>query len=217
MECPKCGAEIDKNAMVCPNCKKVLKIVCPVCRTVNTKNVCRKCGEILVTKCSRCGKINQTKNKKCVKCGFSTEISAVQSESNLDTFALVRIDFPNSDLVKSALGSNKLFTKFRSNFDNMILNSLKEFKVRRQIINNDIYIIRFNKDYTLSSSSASAMKAVTELVNLITRINVRLLKKKNVGLKCNFTIMKRDADKNPYDIDSGFQANMVSQGSALKV
>lgn len=216
MECPKCGAEIDKNAMMCPNCKKVLKIVCPVCRTVNTKNVCRKCGEILVTKCSRCGKINQTKNKKCVKCGFSTEISAVQSESNLDTFALVRIDFPNSDLVKSALGSNKLFTKFRSNFDNMILNSLKEFKVRRQIINNDIYIIRFNKDYTLSSSSASAMKAVTELVNLITRINVRLLKKKNVGLKCNFTIMKRDADKNPYDIDSGFQANMVSQGSALK-
>ena len=45
MECPKCGAEINKNAMVCPNCKKVLKIVCPVCKTINTKNTCKKCGE----------------------------------------------------------------------------------------------------------------------------------------------------------------------------
>ena len=216
MECPKCGAEIDKNAMVCPNCKKVLKIVCPVCRTVNTKNVCRKCGEILVTKCARCGKINQTKNKKCVKCGYSTEISAVQGESNTDTFVLLRIDFPNSDVVKAALGSNKLFTKFRSNFDNMILNCLREYRVRRQVVKGDVYLIRFNKDYTLSSSAASAMKAVVELVNLITGINIRLLKKKNVGLKCNFTLMKRDADKNPYDISSGFNANMVYQGTPAK-
>ena len=57
MECPKCGAEIDKGALVCPNCKKVLKIICPVCKTVNTKNVCKKCGEVLVTKCAKCGKI----------------------------------------------------------------------------------------------------------------------------------------------------------------
>jgi predicted amidophosphoribosyltransferase len=40
MECPKCGMEISDNAMVCPNCKKVLKIICPVCRTVNEKNIC---------------------------------------------------------------------------------------------------------------------------------------------------------------------------------
>ena len=77
MECPKCGAEIDKGALVCPNCKKVLKIICPVCKTVNTKNVCKKCGEVLVTKCAKCGKINLLKNEKCVKCGYSNEISAV--------------------------------------------------------------------------------------------------------------------------------------------
>ena len=78
MECPKCGAEIDKSAMVCPNCKKVLKIICPECRTVNAKNTCKKCGKILVVKCAKCGKINLTKNSKCVKCGYSTEMSAVQ-------------------------------------------------------------------------------------------------------------------------------------------
>lgn len=212
MECPKCGAEIDKNAMVCPNCKKVLKIVCPVCRTVNTKNICKKCGEILVTKCNRCGKINLTKNPKCIKCGYSNEISAVQGESNTDTFALLRIDFPNRDVIKSVLGSNQLFTKFFANLDNLIVNYLNSLHVRRQVVKGGTYIIRFNKDYTFSSSSNSVILATIEILNLITRINVKLLKKKNVALKCNFTIMKRDADKDPYDIDSGFQANMVYQG-----
>lgn len=212
MECPKCGAEIDKNAMVCPNCKKVLKIVCPVCRTVNTSNVCRKCGQVLVTKCSKCGKINLTKKSKCIKCGFSNEISAVQEESNTEDFAVLRIDFPNSDVVKSALGSNKLFSKFRSNFDNLILNELKPLKIRRQIVNGDVYVIRFNKDYTFTSSANTLMTVLIKFINLITRINVKLLKKKNVALKCNFTIMKRHSDGNPYDIDSGFKANMVYQG-----
>ena len=213
MECPKCGAEINKNAMVCPNCKKVLKIVCPICRTVNTQNVCKTCGEILVTKCAKCGKINLLKNKKCVKCGYSNEISAVLGESNTDSFAIVRIDFPNSDVVKAKLGSTKLFQKFRKKFDELIANYTNSINVRRQVVNNDIYIIRFNKDYTLSASANSAIKATISLLNIITKLNVKLLKKKGVALKCNFTIMKRDADKNPYDIDSKYQANMVYQSS----
>ena len=211
MECPKCGAEIDKNAMVCPNCKKVLKIICPVCRTVNTKNTCRKCGEILVTKCAKCGKINLTKNPKCVKCGYPTEISALQGESNTETFAVLKIEFPNSDVVKAKLGSNQLFTKFRANLDNLIASYLSSLDVRRQIVKGGIYIIRFNKVYTLSASANSAIMATIEILNLITKLNVKLLKRKDVALKCNFTIMKRDADKNPYDIDTGFQANMVYQ------
>ncbi len=213
MECPKCGAEISKGAMVCPNCKKVLKIVCPVCKTVNTKNTCRKCGEILVTKCAKCGKINLMKNEKCIKCGFSNEISAVMGEANTDKFAVVRIDFPNSDVVKAKLGSNQLYQKFRTNFDALIAAYVNSIGVRRQIINNDVYIIRFNKDYTLSASANSAILATIELVNLITKLNVKLLKKKGVGLKCNFTIMQREAEQNPYDIDTKFHANMVYQSS----
>lgn len=211
MECPKCGAEIDKNAMVCPNCKKVLKIICPVCRTINIKNACRKCGEILVTKCAKCGKINLTKNSKCVKCGYSTAISAVKQEANTDTFALVRIDFPNSDIVKAKLGSNKLYQKFKANLDAIIASCVNSLNVRRQIINNDIYIIRFNKDYTLSASANSAILATIEILNIITKLNVKLLKKKGVALKCNFTIMQRNTDDNPLNIDAKFHANMVYQ------
>lgn len=217
MECPKCGAEINKNAMVCPNCKKVLKIVCPVCKTVNSKNTCKKCGEILVTKCSKCGKINLMKNQKCIKCGYNNEISAVLGESNTDSFAVLRIDFPNSDVVKAKLGSNQLYQKFRTNLDALIATYVQSLNVRRQIINNDVYIIRFNKDYTLSASANSAVLATIELLNIITKLNVKLLKKKGVGLKCNFTIMKRDADKNPYDIDTRFHANMVYQSASKEM
>ncbi|MBP3848095.1 zinc ribbon domain-containing protein [bacterium] len=213
MECPKCGAEIDKSAMVCPNCKKVLKIVCPVCRTVNEKNICKKCGEILVVKCSNCGKINMMKNQKCIKCGHSTEISAIQAESNAETFAVVKIEFPNYDVIKTALGSNQLFTKFKANVDKLINGYAVTHKVRRQIINNGIYLLRFNKAYTLSSSANSAIEGVISLANSITRLNVKLLNKKNIFLKANFTIMKRDADKNPYDIETGFQANMLNQSN----
>ena len=211
MECPKCGAEIDNNATVCPNCKKVLKIICPVCKTVNTKNTCRKCGEILVTKCAKCGKINLTKNAKCTKCGFSTAISAIIGESNTDTFAMLRIDFPNSDVVKAKLGSNKLYQKFRANLDAIILAYVNSLNVRRQIINNDIYIIRFDKDYTLSASANSAILATIEILNIVTKLNVKLLKKTGVALRCNFTIMEKSSDGNPYDIDTKFRASMVYQ------
>lgn len=217
MECPKCGAEIDKSAMVCPNCKKVLKLVCPVCRTVNTKNICRKCGEILVTKCAKCGKINQMKNPRCVKCGYSNEISALQAESNSETFAVLKIEFPNSDIVKATLGSNQLYTKFKAGLDNMIVSYVNSLHVRRQIIKNGTYIIRFNKAYTMSASAKAAMTATIQLVNFITKLNVKLLKKKDIALKCNFTIMQRDADKDPYDIETGFQANMVYQGAAKEM
>ena len=213
MECPKCGAEIDKSAMVCPNCKKVLKIVCPVCRTVNEKNICKKCGEVLVVKCSNCGKINMMKNQKCIKCGYSTEISAIQAESNADTFAVVKIEFPNYDVIKTALGSNQLFTKFKANVDKLINGYALTHSLRRQIVNNGVYLLRFNKAYTLASSANSAIEGVIALANSLTRLNVKLINKKNIFLKANFTIMKRDADKNPYDIETGFQANMLNQSN----
>ena len=79
MECPKCGLEIDDKAMVCPNCKKVLKLACPVCKTINESNTCKKCGYVIISKCHNCGKINQTFSKKCKKGGFDTEKSVIMN------------------------------------------------------------------------------------------------------------------------------------------
>ena len=83
--------------MVCPNCKRVLKLVCPVCRTVNDTNTCKKCGYVIVSKCHNCGKINRTEVKKCKKCGFDTEKSVILNEANSDEFVIMTIDFPNID------------------------------------------------------------------------------------------------------------------------
>lgn len=169
----------------------------------------------MVTKCAKCGKINLLKNAKCVKCGYSNEISAIQGEANTDTFAVVRIDFPNSNVVKAKLGSNQLHKKFMSNIDSLINSYVQTLSVRRQIIKGDVYIIRFNKDYTFSSSANSAIQATIELINMLTKVNIKLLKKKGVALKCNFSIFKRDADGNPYDADIGFHANLVSNSEQI--
>lgn len=65
----------------------------------------------------------------------------------------------------------------------------------------------------MSSSAKSAIETVIALANKITRLNVKLISKKNISLKANFTIIKRDADKDPYDIETGFQANMLNQSN----
>ena len=60
MECPKCGLNIDDNVLVCPNCKKVLKLKCPICGAIGSTNTCQACGYIIISKCHQCGKINPT-------------------------------------------------------------------------------------------------------------------------------------------------------------
>lgn len=188
MECPKCGAQIDKNTIVCPNCKKVLKIICPVCRTINTQHICKKCGEILVTKCVKCGKINLLRNEKCTKCGYSNESSALQNESNAESFALIKLNFINYDIIKTSLGSNKLLEKFKQNLDAMICEYTRTIGVRRQILKDGTYIIRFNKVYTFDSSAKMAIQAAIELANLFTRLNIKMMKKKDVALRASMSI-----------------------------
>ena len=87
MECPKCGYEIDEKALVCPNCKKVLKLACPICKTINDSNTCKSCGYVIISKCHNCGKINQTISKKCEKGYYAVNyrnyvIGFVKSDGN---------------------------------------------------------------------------------------------------------------------------------------
>lgn len=209
MECPKCGFEVDDKAMVCPNCKKVLKLVCPSCKTVNKSNTCKKCGYVIITKCHKCGKINPTEKKKCVKCGFSLLDSVILNESNLDDYTCLTIDFPNMDEMKIHLGSSKLLNKFKVNLDNIILNTVKEMSIRRQIVG-DKYVLRFNKDYTFSSSAHNAMTAVITIATEITKLNYKLTNKKNASVRCNMMLLKRNVKNAQNDHKTEFNISMVN-------
>lgn len=215
MECPKCGIEIDDNAMVCPNCKKVLKLVCPICKTVNVSNTCKKCGYVIISKCHNCGKINQTFSKKCKKCGFDTEKSVIMNEANSDDYVLMTIDFPNMSELKRLLGSVKLFNKFKINLDKLITDCANSLRLRRQIIDKTT-VIRFTKDYTFSSTVHSAIKATIELLNQITALNCRLSGKKDATIKCNIFLQKRNIEDNPYNIDAGYNINLINSDSGNK-
>lgn len=218
MECPKCGMEIDDKALTCPNCKKVLKLICPVCNAINTSNTCHKCGYVIVNKCHQCGKINQTAVGKCPKCGFDTHVSAILQGSNIEEFAGVTLSFQNIKDVKSLLGSKKLYDKFLDKLNGLIYDYTKSIGLKRGLLGDDTYIIRFNKDYTYAASVKNAMKSSIELLNLITKLNYKLLKSKDFVLKCNLAIIKRSAYSSNDDYKSGVNINMIySNESASKL
>lgn len=208
MRCPKCNYDITEEMLVCPNCKKVLKLVCPKCKNINKTNTCKKCGFVIISKCHNCGKINQTINNVCSKCGFSTYTSVAINSSNIDEFACLTIEFPNLNDVKSHFGSKELANKFIERLDNLIFNYVHSIGMNREIINN-IYIVRFNKDNSLKSSAINSMKAAIEIQNLITELNFRLKKINDNTLKCNIAVLKRDIYSSPEQYSSGFNISLI--------
>ena len=210
MECPKCGFKINDDTTVCPNCKKVLKLICPICKTVNKTNTCTNCGFIIVNKCHQCGKINPTIAGRCSKCGFDTNVSAILQGSNIDEFACVSIDFPNLEDMKQILGSSRLFEKFKTKLNGLISDYVKSIGVKRQIIGST-HIIRFNKDYTYSASAKNAVKASVDILNLITHLNHKLTETKDSQLKCNIAILKRNAYASNEDYKSGINIQLLYQ------
>ncbi|MDR1327786.1 MAG: hypothetical protein LBJ74_05205, partial [Heliobacteriaceae bacterium] len=212
MECPKCGIEVDDKALVCDNCKKVLKLVCPVCKTVNTNNTCKKCGFPIILKCHKCGKICQNIDKKCKKCGFSTELSVVLNEANTDEFVMMTIEFPNMSEVRKILGAAAVFNKFKVGLDNVIKTSLKEAGLSRRIIDN-VYIVRFDKDYTYKSSTQNAIKVVIDLLNKISKMNARLYRRKNAAVRTNVFLLKKTTKSDPTNYKSGFNISLINADS----
>lgn len=209
MECPKCGFEIDEKATVCPNCKKVLKIVCPICKTLNKSNTCKKCGYVILTKCNRCGKINLTGNHKCKKCGFDLEQSVILNEANTDEFVSLVINFPNMDEMRRILGSIRLLNKFKDNLDRIIDSCAKEARARRQIIGKQ-YVIRFDKEYTFNTSAQTAISTAIKILTEITKMNYRLTNRKNASTRCNMFLMKRTVNNHPNDFESGFNISLIN-------
>lgn len=210
MECPKCGATIKDDALICHNCKKVLKLVCPICHAINTKNTCNQCGYIILNKCHVCGKVNQTIVGKCPKCGFDTNVSAILQVSNCEEFASLTLDFPNLDDMKTVLGSQQLFDKFKDKLNNLIYDYAKSIGLKRGVFGNT-YLIRFNKDYTFAASAKHAIKSTIELLTLITKLNSRLTKEKDIQLRCNAAILKRSVYAPTDDYKSGVNINLIYQ------
>lgn len=210
MRCPKCNNDIDDNAIVCPNCKKVLKLICPICKAINKTNTCKKCGFVIVTKCHKCGKINKTIDGTCKSCGFNNYTSVAINSSNIDEFACLTVEFPNINEIKSALGSTKLFEKFKANLDKLIYDYTESVGLKRQIIDK-VYVIRFNKDFSFTESANNAVKSAIEIQNLVIELNFKLEKLKNSSLECRIAVLKRDIYSQQSDYKSGFDIKLIYQ------
>ena len=168
-----------------------------------------------MSKCHNCGKLNPTIDKKCKKCGFSTEKSIIMNEANSDDYALITIDFPNMNDLKNVLGSVKSYNRFKRNVDKIIVDYTKSVGLKRQIINGK-YAIRCTKDYTFNSSTTTAIRAVIEILTQITTMNWKLTKKKDVNIKCNVFLQKRNVEDDPNNIEFAYNINLLSQDKKTK-
>lgn len=210
MKCPKCGIENNDNALACPNCKKVFQLQCPICGALNKTNICVDCGYVILSKCHKCGRINHTIDGKCKRCGFDTNVSAIIQSANISEFATLSVDFPNIKELTKTFESDKLFQKFNARLNRLIYDMTKNKKLRRQIIGTT-YVIRFNKDYTYTSSVKNALQFAIELLNFVEKINYKLKQKGDITLQCSMAILKRTVYAKNDDYRSGVNIQVMYQ------
>ena len=115
MNCPSCKTIINEKDLICPNCKKVLKLHCYNCGAITKNSTCEKCGTTLLNKCYKCGKLNSTNISNCPNCGMDINASIGLRESIIEEFAVLTINFNNFDEIKNILKSEKLLLKFKEN------------------------------------------------------------------------------------------------------
>lgn len=188
MQCPNCSAEITEKDKICPKCKKVLRLECPICHTLNTRKVCEECGYTIITKCAKCSKINPTINKTCANCGTSTYASVLVNASKLEEFAVTALDFVNLDKIRWSMG-DKRFNKFYEKLKSAVRAVLKS-QEHTLVTDGYNYVIGFNKDETFAASVESAIKITIRLLSLIAKVNLKITKYSNELLKCAATISK---------------------------
>lgn len=208
MNCPNCKIEIGKDDLVCPNCKKVLKLQCHFCGAISKNSICEKCGSVIINKCYKCGKLNTTNQTNCPKCGMDINASIGLKESFIEEFAGLTIEFSNFEEIKSALKSEKLCSKFKKNIHEIIKKAAIQKKLRVQL-HNDTIIIRFCKDYTFQESCKSAIDFAIFVAQTVTEINRKLFEAKGLEIKVQMAILKRDIYAKPSEYKSGLNINVV--------
>ncbi len=208
MHCPKCNHEITPDTKICPNCKKVLQLTCPVCKTLNRTSICSKCGYTILSKCHNCGKVNLTEIGQCPNCGMDTQLSIALNESVIINFACVVIEFPNIANLKDIFNSKEAYKKFKTNLYNLIIGFCSQIDLKWQIIDN-AFIIKFNKESNFDASVFKAISFILEIAKPIMKLNVKLHRTHNTLIRCNFTLMKKDINTKLHDFKSGFNIKMM--------
>ena len=209
MECPRCNNEVSENDKVCPHCKKVLLLECPICHKLSRTPLCPECGYVIISKCHNCGQINQTIKGVCKKCGFDTLKSISMNEAETEEFACLAITFPNLDDLRPALKNKQIFNKFYKKLKEFIFNYGKQQDNRVQLIENS-FIIKYYKEFSLSSSVNKAVNSAIELMNKIAGISYKLKKSKGTKMACKMTILKRTLENDNESFNTGLNIKLTN-------
>ncbi len=212
MNCPKCKTPISDKDLICTNCKKVIRLQCPVCKNITKNTVCEKCGTVLLNKCYKCGKLNSTTFENCPKCGLNINASIGLRESVIEEFAVLTVEVTNFDDIKNAFKSDKITNQFKTNLYTLIRKNAAQKKLRVQFID-DTYIIRFCKDYSFLESCKSAVDFSIFVSQTVSEINRKLFDAKGVELKVQMAVQKRDVYSKPSEYKSGLNINVVYSSS----
>ncbi len=209
MECPRCNNEVSEHDKVCPHCKKVLLLECPICHKLSRTPLCPECGFVIISKCHNCGQLNKTINGTCKKCGFSTYKSISMNEAETDEFACLAITFPNLDDLRPALKNKQIFNKFYKKLKSFIFNYANQQDNRAQLIENN-FIIKYYKEFSMSSSVNKAVKSAIELMDKVAAISYKFKKAKGVKLACKMTILKRTLDNDNESFNTGLNIKLIN-------
>ncbi|MCD8377322.1 MAG: hypothetical protein LUB59_00880 [Candidatus Gastranaerophilales bacterium] len=215
MECPKCGNEVKDTDKVCPFCKKVLLLECPICHKLSRTAVCEECGYVIIVKCNKCGTAGPNILGKCRKCGFDTAKSVIMNEAETEEYACLAITFPNLEDLRPALKNKTIFNKFKKKLKQALFGYAKSQENRAQAFG-ETYVIKYYKEFSLTSSVKKAVKSAIELLNKIGGISYKLKKSKNVRLHCKMTILKKTFDTDTNEFNTGLNIKLIKDNTVEK-
>lgn len=215
MECPKCGNEVKDTDKVCPFCKKVLLLECPICHKMSRSAVCEECGYVIIVKCHNCGAPGPNILGKCRKCGFDTAKSVIMNEAETEEYACLAITFPNLEDLRPALKNKTIFNKFKKKLKQALFAYAKNQDNRAQVFG-ETYVIKYYKEFSLTTSVKKAVKSAIELLNKIGGISYKMKKSKNVRLHCKMTILKKTFETDTNEFNTGLNIKLIKDNTEEK-